>query len=85
MSSRVIKNKELVYELFDLLCEIEDSAEFCANIAENFYDEEDFHDMIDWLRENRGHVSYKDAMIHAVLIWQRNQPDDIFEPEEDDE
>lgn len=84
MSSRAIKNKELVYELFDLLCEIEDSADFCASIASYFDDEEDFHDMIDWLKENRGHVTYKDTMMHAVLIWQRNQPDDIFEPEEED-
>lgn len=85
MSSRAIKNKKLVYELFDLLCEIEDSADFCASVAANFYDEDDFHEMIDWLKENRGNVSYKDAMIEAVLIWQSHQPDDFFEPEEADE
>lgn len=85
MSSRAIQNKELVYELFDLLCEIRDSADFCADVACCFDDEEDFHDMIDWLKENRGNVSYKDAMMHAVLIWQRNQPDDIFEPEDEAE
>ena len=84
MSSRAIKNKELVYEVFDLLCEIEDSADFCADIADFFDDEEDFRDMIDWLKENRGHVTYKDTMMHAVLIRQRNLPDDFFEPEEED-
>lgn len=84
MSSRAIKNEELVYELFDLLCEIEDSADFCADIADFFDDEEDFRDMIDWLKENRGHVTYKDTMMHAVLIRQRNLPDDFFEPEEED-
>lgn len=85
MSSRAIKNKKLVYELFDLLCEIEDSADFCADIADDLDSEEDFHEMIDWLKENRGNVSYKDAMMQSVLIWQSHQPDDFFEPEEDDE
>ena len=80
----VIKNKALIRELFDLLREIRDDAEFGADIASNFEDEEDFHDMIDWLQENRGHVTYKDAVIHSVLIWQRNQPDDIFEDEDEE-
>lgn len=81
MRSRAIQNKALVYELFDLLCEIEDSADFCADIAEFFDDEEDFRDMIDWLKDNRGIATYKDTMMHAVLIHQRNLPDDFFEEE----
>ena len=80
--SGMIENKELIHELFDLLREIEDSAEFAADIACNFEDEEDFQDMIDYLKENRGNVTYRDAMVYAVCIWQRNQPDDIFEPDE---
>ena len=80
--SGMIENKDLIHELFDLLREIRDDAEFAADVASSLDDEEDFQDMIDWLKENRGNVSYKDAMMHAVLIWQRNQPDDIFEDEE---
>ena len=83
MSSRAIQNKALVYELFDLLCEIEDSADFCADIAEFFDDEEDVRDMIDWLQANHGKATYKDVMMHAVLIRQRNLPDDFFEPEDE--
>lgn len=83
MSSRAIQNKALVYELFDLLCEVEDSADFCADIAEFFDDEEDVRDMIDWLQDNHGNATYKDVMMHAVLIRQRNLPDDFFEPEDE--
>lgn len=80
--SGMIENKELVHELFDLLREIRDDAEFAADVASSLDDEEDFQDMIDWLKENRGKATYKDAMMYAVLIWQRNQPDDMFEDEE---
>lgn len=83
--SPMIENKDIIHELFDLLREIRDDAEFAADIACGFEDEEDFQDMIDYLKENRGHVTYRDAVVYGALIWQRNQPDDMFEPEEDEE
>ena len=81
--SGAIKNKALIHELFDLLREIWDDADFAADIACDLGTEDGFREMIDWLMENRGSVTPHDAVVHSCLIWQSHQPDDIFEPEDE--
>ena len=82
--SEMIKDKSLIHELFDLLREIKDDEQFAVNVAINLVDEDGFREMIDWLKEWRGDVSVGDALYEAALIWQSKQPDDAFEPEEND-
>lgn len=80
--SGMIKNKQLIHELFDLLREIKDDEEFAADVADSLEDEDGFHSMIDYLKANRGNVTVGQALYEAAMIWQDKQPDDVFEPDD---
>lgn len=78
----MIKNKALIHELFDLLREIRDDAEFAADVADCLEDEDGFRSMIEFLNSHRGNVTVGQALYEAAMIWQDKQPDDFFEDDD---
>lgn len=81
----MIKNKALIHELFDLLREIRDDAEFAADVADCLEDEDGFRSMIEFLNAHHGNVTVGQALYEAAMIWQDKQPDEIFEDDAQEE